>query len=235
MVSGRRVERQQHIRETIYSAAIDLFASKGFDETTTEEVAKAAGVSRRSFFRYFPTKNDLLAESVRSYGAVLAEAIEAGSSNADALSVIRNAVRAGAEHTSSPETRTREVVQIAAASALARQAHGSRMMDIENVLAQAFATRFQKSSPNEVQPRLLAGLTLTIMSATILSWFNGDAEDLFLSSEHIFKVLTKTLCRPRMPHASKPKKRPSESSPKDQTRHRPRQKATATKQTSSSR
>ena len=52
--------KRQLVQDAIYEAAIDLFTKKGFDETTVEELAEAAGISRRSFFRYFQSKDDLL-------------------------------------------------------------------------------------------------------------------------------------------------------------------------------
>ena len=70
-----QVRKQELVRDAIYDAAIDLFAVKGFEETTVEEVAQAAGVSRRSFFRYYATKDDLLAQGVLKYGSALTAAI----------------------------------------------------------------------------------------------------------------------------------------------------------------
>jgi mycofactocin system transcriptional regulator len=46
-------------REELERAAFALFAAQGFDETTVDDIAAAAGIGRRTFFRYFPSKNDV--------------------------------------------------------------------------------------------------------------------------------------------------------------------------------
>ena len=46
-------------REELEQTAFALFASRGFDATTVDEIAAAAGIGRRTFFRYFPSKNDI--------------------------------------------------------------------------------------------------------------------------------------------------------------------------------
>src|ERR1700689_1428031 len=87
-----QVRKQQLVRDAIYDAAIELFAVKGFDETTVEEVAQAAGVSRRSFFRYFASKDDLLAQNVVKYGAILSAAIAACPPTLGPMEIVRETV-----------------------------------------------------------------------------------------------------------------------------------------------
>ena len=48
----------QVARDRVDRAALALFTSRGFDAVTADEVADAAGISRRTFFRYYPTKAD---------------------------------------------------------------------------------------------------------------------------------------------------------------------------------
>src|SRR6478609_2677659 len=44
----------------IAAVALDLFARNGFDETTVDDIAEVMGISRRTLFRYFPSKNDMV-------------------------------------------------------------------------------------------------------------------------------------------------------------------------------
>lgn len=55
----RREKRKQKSREALIQAALDLFASKGFEETTLDDVASRADLHVQTLYRHFPTKNDL--------------------------------------------------------------------------------------------------------------------------------------------------------------------------------
>ena len=65
-------------RSELEQVALDLFARHGFDATTVDDVAEAAGISRRTFFRYYPSKNDVVwgdfDDRLRTMAAQLADA-----------------------------------------------------------------------------------------------------------------------------------------------------------------
>jgi TetR/AcrR family transcriptional regulator, regulator of mycofactocin system len=56
---GHPGRRRVTSREELEQAAFALFAAQGFESTTVDEIAAAAGIGRRTFFRYFPSKNDV--------------------------------------------------------------------------------------------------------------------------------------------------------------------------------
>src|SRR6476620_12280489 len=72
-----QARKQQLVRDAIWDAAVNLFSEKGFDETTVDDIAQAAGVSRRSFFRYFSSKSDLMGQDIDTFGTALTNAIDA--------------------------------------------------------------------------------------------------------------------------------------------------------------
>ena len=49
--------RRSTTRHQITDVAIELFAARGFDEVSVDDVAEAAGIARRTLFRYYPSKN----------------------------------------------------------------------------------------------------------------------------------------------------------------------------------
>jgi AcrR family transcriptional regulator len=59
-LAGRRARRSAATRESLFRAALDLFAVKGFAETTVEDITQAADFGKGTFFNYFPSKDHLL-------------------------------------------------------------------------------------------------------------------------------------------------------------------------------
>ena len=57
---GRSPEGRAEVRRELVAAAVRLFRTRGYEETTVDDIAAAAGVGRRTFFRYFPSKEDAI-------------------------------------------------------------------------------------------------------------------------------------------------------------------------------
>jgi AcrR family transcriptional regulator len=57
-MSGLRERKKQETRQAIHVAAMQLFAERGFEATTIADIADAAGISPRTFFAYFPAKEE---------------------------------------------------------------------------------------------------------------------------------------------------------------------------------
>jgi AcrR family transcriptional regulator len=62
--AGRRDRKKNETRQALRDAAHRLFAEKGFTGTTIDDIAEAANVSRRTFFRYYDSKDDLLRSDI---------------------------------------------------------------------------------------------------------------------------------------------------------------------------
>src|SRR3954453_8798090 len=74
---GRRDRKKSRTRQELVDAATKLFATRGFDETTTEDIAEAADVSQRTFFRHFPSKEAVLYGDEEAIEAAFRDAIVA--------------------------------------------------------------------------------------------------------------------------------------------------------------
>ena len=184
-----QIRKQQLVRDAIHAAAMELFAEKGFDATTVEEVALLAGVSRRSFFRYFVTKDDLLGQSIGNYGAVLTTAIRSCAAKERIGAVVRETVFAGVRHTAAQEQLVRQTIAISQRSLSARKAYASRMVEVEDSISEAYAERFENASKNALVSRLLAHMTISVMSVAITAWFTGEYKDLMESADAVLRSL----------------------------------------------
>lgn len=85
----RRERHRAETRQRLYGAALELFAERGFLETTVEDITESADVGKGTFFNYFPTKEHILAEFGGERTAAVARALEkAKSTDGPVLDVI---------------------------------------------------------------------------------------------------------------------------------------------------
>lgn len=95
--ASSRERKKQSTSTRVRATAIEMFERQGYDATTVEEIAAAAGIGRRTFFRYFPSKEALLFGTEREHAVAtfLREELEGGATPMDALilAIHRNAAR----------------------------------------------------------------------------------------------------------------------------------------------
>jgi AcrR family transcriptional regulator len=196
--NGLHARKQDFVRGAIWDAAVDLFAKTGFEETTIEDIAGAAGVSTRTFFRYFASKNDLMGQGMVTYRTLLSDAIHEAPRTSSPLQVVRHTVqRVASAAVSAP--RTRQIIQIVSTSVAAREAQLSRRGELENVVAEAFAKRCRLSPEDEITPRLLLGLTLSILDLTFRVWASRSDLDIVAITDDVFVTLTGLVSDERRP------------------------------------
>jgi len=109
-VTGGRLrdQKREETRQRLLDSARLLFAEKGYDHTTSAEIAQAAGVTERTLFRHFPSKSDLLLANFRQHGAALRAAMRAQPEDARPIEVVRAGVLAFAERLARATEQERE-------------------------------------------------------------------------------------------------------------------------------
>jgi AcrR family transcriptional regulator len=94
---GRRETAKVATRAALQQAANRLFEAQGYDRTTVQEIANAAGVTERTFFRYFGSKDELLADLILGGLPLLQEMIVRRPQKEPPLTAVRNAVLASVD------------------------------------------------------------------------------------------------------------------------------------------
>jgi AcrR family transcriptional regulator len=92
---GLRDLKKQQTRTAIADTALRLFMKRGFDHVTVAEVAEAAGVSEKTVFNYFPSKEDLFFDEVDEREAALVTAIRERQPGESILAALRRSQLAG--------------------------------------------------------------------------------------------------------------------------------------------
>jgi AcrR family transcriptional regulator len=104
LVPGRREQNKKRTRRALEDAAARLFAEQGFSATTVRDIAVAAGVGERTFFRYFPSKEDLVLQQVRDLVPGLMQRVRERPSGESPLAALRGAMLDWLDETGAPPT-----------------------------------------------------------------------------------------------------------------------------------
>jgi mycofactocin system transcriptional regulator len=156
--------------------ALDLFARHGFEETTVEQIAAAAGVSRRTFFRYFDSKAAVLFSEFDAEVAELREAFAAVPANVGVMTAIRRVV-VGVNH-----YRAEDVPELRARMSLigsnpSLQAEAARHYDAWEQAVGDFAAQRLGQPADSLYPLAIARATLATARAAFERWaVRADAD-----------------------------------------------------------
>ena len=152
--------------------AFDLFAERGWDAVTVAEICAAADIAPRTFFRYFRTKDDVLAEPARSMADRMHEELRAvpeDLSDADALAAA--ALVLGAEVVDDRERMAR-FLRVVRQASVARTHPLLRINDRERALAEVLVAR---NGGDRVDWRVR--LTVARSTAAFRVWLDDLVDD----------------------------------------------------------
>jgi AcrR family transcriptional regulator len=162
-------------RARLQEAALALYGERGYEETTVAEIAERAGLTKRTFFRYFADKREVLFWGSEILEQQMVAAIEAAPASASALGMIDAALEAAAARfeevrefagprhrviVSSPELRERELIKAAS-------------------LATAMARALRARGFDETAAALAAHTGTTIMHVAFVQWVDDPNQTPF--------------------------------------------------------
>lgn len=182
--------------DAVAAASLDLFAARGFEETTLDDVAAAVGVSRRTLLRYYPSKNDLVWGAFSEHLAGFAEMLAAAPTDEPMMDVLRRGVVAfndyGPEEV--PRLRTRMEL-ITGVPAL--QAHSAlRYAEWRAVVAEFVAAR--TGAPlDDLVPQTVSHVALGTCIATYGRWI-AHGGDLLTELDRAFRLLAAGFSEPAL-------------------------------------
>ena len=169
--------RQATTRQAIEQAALKLFLANGYEETTVEDIAAAASIGRRTFFRYFASKNDIAWGEFDAELGRLRAALEATPPGLPVLEAVRVAVvRANRYETADLPTLRQRLTLLVEVPALRGHAM-LRYAAWQHVVAE-FAGRRLGQPARGLVPQAVARATLGVALAAYTAWVEDDAADL---------------------------------------------------------
>mgnify|MGYP002038697611 CR=1 FL=1 len=170
-----RERKKARTRDALATAAADLFAAKGFDATTTEEIAREADVSPRTFFRYYPTKESIAFPRVEERLQAFRERLSRRRPGESGISTVGRALLSLATifAEQAEEALAQHQLIQTAPSLLAQE----RLIDLrwEEVIAEGLLAADDPTSsgslPREREARILAGTIMGLARSILREWF----------------------------------------------------------------
>jgi AcrR family transcriptional regulator len=175
--TGLRERKKARTRAAIRQHALRLFREQGYHATTVEQIAEAAEVSPSTFFRYFPTKEDVVLQD--DFDVVAVEAFEAQPASLSPIAAFRAAV-AQTVATLTPEEigRFRETTELTLTVPEVRARALDEFARTIDQIAAAVAKRTGRS-PDDFAVRNMAGAVIGVVMSATTPWASQPSTDVF--------------------------------------------------------
>jgi AcrR family transcriptional regulator len=188
-----RARKKAATKHAIQEQALRLFVEKGYDATTVEEIAAAAGVSHMTFFRYFPRKEEVV--EYDEYDPMLEELVVARPAEEPPLTALHRALRVGLEQILATD---REELLIRTRLILLNPVLRSRNLLAQeatrDLMARALARRAGLSGP-DLTATVQASAALGAIGPAAMAWAEGDGADFIALIDEAFEALESGISR----------------------------------------
>jgi AcrR family transcriptional regulator len=192
---NRRERRRLETRERIYRAALQIFAERGYLETTVEDITEAADVGKGTFFNYFPTKEHVLA----TYGEQRVAAIElalkkARSAKRSVLAVLKELATDLAGQSSQSPDLLRSIFAAHLSCAPVRAELQNRLQRARRLLAEILVVGQERGEIRRDRSAAdLARLTHLILMGVTIAWALNPDSLLRKSAEDVWELFVPSL------------------------------------------
>jgi len=167
-VPGVRERKRALVHEGLIAAAFRLFRERGFDAVSVTDIAEAAGVSRRSFFRYFPTKEDVVFAWQDGLGEEMARFAAERPKGEPPLVTLRHAVVGVVGRYKREEALA--LAQFMMETPSLRQHEYEKYAALERALAEVIAARMGVDVGQDLRPRFYAVIAAGAMRVGVEAW-----------------------------------------------------------------
>ncbi|MFB7937607.1 TetR family transcriptional regulator [Streptomyces sp. NPDC127049] len=185
--------KRQLVATELTETALQLFAHKGFEAVTVDEIATAAGVSKRTFFRYFASKEDVVVQFLAGMGADMRAELAARPAAEPPSVALLHAVSVPLAACGDHADRTLPVVRLILRTPALLARFLEHQAGWREELAGELAAR-RGTDPAGLYPPLAAGIALTAFDTVLRRWSEdaGEPDPLDLIAR-AFALLTPAL------------------------------------------
>lgn len=175
---GRRQRKKRATRDELIAHAARLFDANGFDETTTEQIAEAADVSQRTFFRHFPSKEAVLYADMDDQRRRVRDALLDRPADEPVLDAVRHAIMSLADgFQDEREIRFLQARMAAAYPTVSAYSRAVVQAEWERELITAIASRLGVDPMEDPRPEIIAGAAMSALRASTRRWTSTNGRE----------------------------------------------------------